>query len=179
MILHCPSDKLIKGTKYVFNALQILKESKLDFEFELIAGKSNKYVCCRLLEADILIDQPGFFFGRLAAEGLSAGCCVIGPNDSKWEGYSETPPGIHFDPDSQKLADSLKTLILDHKRRQKLMTESYEFWCDNFSEQAFVRYFEGILCGNVIKDAPLPNQKELLIKFAQTPLQKFVIKTFY
>lgn len=179
LIVHCPSHNVIKGTVYVQKAIELLKKEGIDFRFELIQGKPNSYVLSRLIEAAIVIDQPGVWLARLAEEGLSAGCVVVGGNNPLYMGRKQASPLVQFDPDFEKLSDVLRELILDKKKRQLIMNQSFEFWKKNYSSEAFEKYFRAILDDEAEKFNPIPNYKETLMRFAENPFQKFLIHCFY
>jgi hypothetical protein len=179
LIIHAPSDPSIKGTDYVINAIKQLKDKNVNFEFECIVNKSNDYVLSRLLEADIVIDQPGFWIARFACEGLATSCVVFGGNQSSFLGYPDDSPVIKFYPDSLDLAMKLEEIILNVELRQKLMIQSYQYWEKYYSYDAFNKYFLDILTGNVATFSAPDGYKNQLIKFSENFFQRIIIKFFY
>jgi glycosyltransferase involved in cell wall biosynthesis len=179
LIVHAPTERTVKGTKYVLAAVEMLSARKLPFRFELIEKQPNSSVLSRLLEADIVIDQPMFWMAKLAAEAMAAGCAVIGVNNPSYEGFDNDSPVIPFPLDSARLANVLEGLILDAETRQRVMTESYRYWEKYYSPQAFAAYFEDVLAGRAKCFHPLPNQKQLLVKHCNSWMQKFVISLLY
>jgi hypothetical protein len=178
-ILHCPSNNLIKGTKHVVEAVNLLKNEGLKFDFELIQGKTNEYVLERLIRADIVIDQPAMWVGKLAVEGLSAGCVVVGGNNQAYMKRIELLPVIQFEPDGRKLASILRILIKDKVMRQELMEKSYFAWEKYYSPQAFAIFFKAVLDGSALTFSPLENHKQILLDFAENRLQRLLIKLLY
>ncbi len=76
-IVHVPSARGIKGTKYIQAAIEQLKTDGLIFEFECISGVTNDVVIQKLMDADILIDEAFLYGpGTLSLEGVSCGCAV-------------------------------------------------------------------------------------------------------
>jgi len=70
LLLHCPSNRLIKGTDIVIEAIKLLKQEGFLFEFEIIENSSNSYALERLKEAEVLIDQLGIWVARLAVDAM-------------------------------------------------------------------------------------------------------------
>jgi glycosyltransferase involved in cell wall biosynthesis len=180
LIIHAPSDRILKGTEYVLAAIERLKNEGLKFEFELIENKEHAYVLSRLRQADIVVDEPGVWVGRLSVESLAAGCVVIGSNNPAYIGLAEADsPVIPFKPDAQQLAEILKELILNKPKRQELMNKSYDYWANHYSPAAFVAYFEDLLAGRAKKFSALPHHRDLLLRFALDSYQRLLIRLFY
>lgn len=176
LIVHAPTDRHVKGTRYVLAAIEQLKEKGLSFEFELIEKQDNVYVINRLIEADILVDQPGTWIGRLGAEALAASCIVVGGNAHQYEGFPEPSPVIGFKPDADELAHELEALLRDSARRATLMSESFSYWERNYSYESFIGYFDEVLAGTAPRIEPIPDIKKHLIRFADNAFQRFVIR---
>ena len=95
VVVHAPSHKGLKGTKYVECAIDELKEDGLAFEYRRIEGLDHQEAL-RIYreEADIIMDQ--FIiggFGTLAVEGMYFGkpvmCYLI--DEVKQEQYPDVP----------------------------------------------------------------------------------------
>lgn len=178
LILHCPSDPKIKGTDIVLQAIDSLKDKNIEFEFELVTNKKNDYVLQRVLNADIVIDQPGTWIARLAVEAMAAGCCVIGGNRADYQQWYDSPV-IQFEPDAKDLADRLQELILNLYKRENKMNECFQFWKDYYSYDAYTGYFISILEAIAPTYLPLHNHKAILLKGASSILEKMIVKLFY
>ncbi len=78
VIAHAPSNRAIKGTKYILDALNRLKKEGYDFRLVLLENQPNERVRKILSEADIVIDQL-FSVGpaNLALEAMASGCAVL------------------------------------------------------------------------------------------------------
>lgn len=179
LVVHAPSNRLVKGTSYVLEAMAMLKRESVEFEFELISDRPNAYVRQRLIDADIVVDQPGVWIGRLAAEGLSSGCVVVGGNQTHFGFSEDDSPVVQFDRDAGALATTLRTLITDHERRERLMRASFGYALRNFSYDAFVRYVDDVLEGRAATLHPLPGQRETVRLHARTPFQRMMIRLFW
>jgi glycosyltransferase involved in cell wall biosynthesis len=179
LILHAPSDPELKGTRYVLAAVERLQAEGYEITFECIQNKPNAYVRERLIDADIVIDQPGAWIGKFAAEALACGCVVFGGNCAKYAGFPDKSPVIQFSPDENLLYENLKRIITDKELRQKTMAASYAYWQENYSPESFRYYFRGLLDGTVPRIPPWPDQREMLLKYADSTFSRLIIKMFY
>jgi glycosyltransferase involved in cell wall biosynthesis len=124
LLVHAPSFASGKGTKYVLEVIERLKKDGLDFSFELIQNVPNHEIIYKCANADILIDQlltPGG--GKLMLEGLSVGtvvCSFMG-YDTYIQAIPKDCPVI--DVNTETLYEILKSLILDHKKRQEIASK--------------------------------------------------------
>lgn len=90
LVIHVPSSREKKSTKYILECIEKLKNEGIAFHFELIENASNQTVLNALAQCDILIDQIGIGKGGLLAlEAHGSGCCVLGLN-------SEDPQPIPY-----------------------------------------------------------------------------------
>jgi glycosyltransferase involved in cell wall biosynthesis len=180
LVVHAPTDPATKGTGYVTAAVERLRREGLAFEFELIRDRDHGYVIERLLQADIVIDQPATWLAKLAVEAMAAGCAVIGGNDPVYEGLDdERSPAVPFQRDAEALAASLRRLILDAVQRERLMADSYEYWERRYSPEAFADYFSRLLAGTAPTVDRPPGHRELLLRAAANRFQRAVIAAFY
>lgn len=180
LILHAPSARLLKGTRHVEEAVRRLREEGLRFRFELLDGAPNERVIELLREADIVIDQPGVWVGRFGAEALAASCVVVGGNQpNRWSAWPPDSPVVQFHPDPDRLAATLRELLSDRERRAELMRRGWEFWRDNYSYEAFQRFVAGAFNGGAPRIAPLPCQRELALRHAETPARRLALRLFW
>jgi glycosyltransferase involved in cell wall biosynthesis len=179
LIVHAPSSPLIKGTRYVEEAVALLRNEGLPFRFELLAGTPNDEVLRRLAEADVAIDQPGVWIARFAAEALAAGCVVVGGNQPDYGGEGAPSPVIQFSPDASALADTLRELIADEPKRAALMERSYSYWLENYSEERFGEHFENIIHGCAPALQPLPDQRRAALRHAERASQRAAIRMLW
>jgi glycosyltransferase involved in cell wall biosynthesis len=179
LIVHAPTDRSVKGTHYVIGAIEQLRRKGIEFDFELIEKQDNSYVLKRLIEADILIDQPGSWIGRLGAEALAASCIVVGGNLHRYEGFPEPSPVVQFRPDIDHLGETIEALLRDPERRARLMSESFAYWERNYSYESFIAYFDEILQGRALTLEPIPDLRRHLLNFADNAFQRTVIRLFF
>src|SRR5690606_11274603 len=78
LIVHAPSRREIKGTKYVLNAIEKLEKSGLKFDFRLVEGLSHEEALSIYKKATVIIDQMQIgSYGHLAMEAMAMGKPVI------------------------------------------------------------------------------------------------------
>lgn len=77
-VVHAPSHRGVKGTKYIIDAFERLKSEGVQFRYTLVEGISNNEARKIYETADILIDQLlAGYYGGLAAELMALGKPVI------------------------------------------------------------------------------------------------------
>lgn len=168
-ILHVPSDRVIKKTDIVLEAISLLKNYSHDFEFLLVENVPNDAVIRQLCTADILIDQQGTWAGRLAIEGCATRCAVIGGNNSNYIARYDSPI-IQFPSTAAELSKKILSLIQDPIFLSNKKEECYRFWENNYSPERFCVFFKNMLENKLqfSRDYfyPLANQREVLIDAA-------------
>lgn len=180
-IIHAPTSAITKRTDVVLKAMDIVeKECAGQYIFELIQNKPNEYVIETLKNVDIVIDQSSDWIGKLGAEALSAGCVVIGGNNSGYEtGAPSDSPVVSFIVDAQSLADRIIQLIYDKEYRQTLMNQSYDFWEKYYSFDSFNIWFTKIINGEIELVKFDKTYKSLLLSNAENKWQYNCIKYLY
>jgi hypothetical protein len=87
-IIHAPTHKKVKGSRFIFDAIERLKLENIDFTFTLVEGLSNAEARKLYSEADLLIDQLlAGWYGGLAVELMALGkpvICYIRDEDLKF-----------------------------------------------------------------------------------------------
>lgn len=178
LIIHAPSDPKIKGTEIVIEAINLLRQTNLDFDFELCYGLSNSEILSKLANCIILIDQPGAVPARLAVEGLASGCIVIGGNVHEISNL-ENCPIIQFKPSAQQLFKSIYELLNDKEKCIEISNLSFNFWQYNFSEKAFLEYFDNLLNSKFLKFSLNHNHVNLLKSESNKWFENLIIKLLY
>lgn len=119
LIVHAPSDKRIKGTEYVLQAIDKLKE-EYDFKFKLVRGLNHEEAKNIYEKADIIVDQLlGGSHGVFSIEAMALGkpvICYI--REDLKDKYPKDLPIISANPDT--IYNVLKVLIEDAKLRHEL-----------------------------------------------------------
>lgn len=78
-LVHAPTHRGVKGTRYVLEAVQRLQaQDRIDFEFLLVEGLSHAEARCVYQQADLLVDQLLVgWYGGLAVELMALGKPVV------------------------------------------------------------------------------------------------------
>ncbi|WP_270215032.1 glycosyltransferase family 1 protein [Clostridium butyricum] len=124
-IVHAPTSTNVKGTYYILEAIENLKE-KYDFEFILVQNMSHCEAVKTYQKADLIIDQILLgSYGVFAVESMAMGKPVIGwISDFMKEKYPKELPIISANPDNieQKIEyvinnrDMLKKIGIDGRK---------------------------------------------------------------
>lgn len=150
VIVHAPSHRKIKGTEFVLQAFERLKNEGIQFTPKLIENLPNREAIDLYTNADIVIDQLIITgTGKLASEALATGCVVMAHM-----GYDKYPqrnpsecPIIDVNPDT--IYDELKRIILDYPRRVRLANEARPFVLNHLDVRIFCQKILD-LCSNKI-----------------------------
>tara|TARA_B110000046_G_scaffold168490_1_gene186922 strand:+ start:4907 stop:6148 length:1242 start_codon:yes stop_codon:yes gene_type:complete len=120
-ILHAPSNRKAKGTEFVLDAFDKLKNEGLDFEVVLLENVPNEKAIEIYSDADVIIDQlifPGT--GKFSTEGLAAGKVVM--SHMAYDNYPQKNPKDCpiIDVNPSTIYHELKSIISDLPKRQQL-----------------------------------------------------------
>jgi len=123
-VLHAPTDRRIKGTPYVIQAVEQLKREGFNIDFRLVENMSHKEAMREYRESHIVIDQlrAGGGGGVLAVECLALGKIVVAP---RAEGFDPPDPRWPADPDT--LLDQLRRLLQQPERWPELAAQGRRF----------------------------------------------------
>lgn len=78
VIVHAPSHRGVKGTRFILEAVEILRGKGMDFEFVLVEGLPQQEARKHYERADLLVDQLlAGWYGGLAVELMALGKPVI------------------------------------------------------------------------------------------------------
>lgn len=124
-IVHAPSNRNLKGTDRILQALENCKSQGLQFDFRLIENQPNSIVRQELLEADMVIDQihihgPGMF----GLEAMASGCALATKYLKEYPAFQ--PPVLYIDHTSV-LEENIKELITNRELRKKLALAGRQF----------------------------------------------------
>ncbi|MBD0384176.1 glycosyltransferase [Paenibacillus sp. WST5] len=119
VVVHAPTSPEIKGTKYILQAVEQLKET-YDFEFMLIQNKSHEEARQLYQQADIVLDELLCgSYGILALESMAMGKPLITYiNEHVRETYPKELPIVSANPDTVK--EALIPLLKDWELREEL-----------------------------------------------------------
>jgi glycosyltransferase involved in cell wall biosynthesis len=127
LIIHSPSDPLVKGTKYVLEAVEQLHRRGLQFDFQTLTGVPRHEMLAVMGRCDIYLDQfVAGAYGMVAIEAMAMGkpvLCYIKP--SLVQQYPASLPIVNTTVDD--LATKLEEVIVDGELRHRLGRLGREF----------------------------------------------------
>ena len=110
LILHAPTNRSIKGTKYILGATERLRREGHRFRLLLCENMTNVKVREKLAESEIVVDQLlARGQGLFAVEAMASGNAVINHVTPGLYGFPPELPVITADPDT--VYDKLKMLL--------------------------------------------------------------------
>jgi glycosyltransferase involved in cell wall biosynthesis len=118
LIVHAPSNRNIKGTKYILRAIKNLK-NEYKFTFLLCEAIPNEELRANLAKSEIVIDQillPGY--GLFGIEAMATGNAVLGSAVPGYNGFPERLPIVTTTPDT--IYENLKNMLEDPELRRDL-----------------------------------------------------------
>lgn len=119
LVLHAPSVRDIKGTKFVLAAVERLRAEGIQFEFRLIERMANAELLGLLEQADIVIDQLySETVATLALESMAAGCAVLARYLPERLRIDTACPVVNTN--FETVTDRLREVIVDRNLRQRL-----------------------------------------------------------
>lgn len=123
-IMHAPSVKAIKGTKFVNEAIEKLRKSGMEFEYIEVFGVSHKEAMQMYSEADIIVDELLMgSYGALACEAMALGKPLVTYIlDELLETYAEGFPIVNANPDT--IFNVLEELISSPDQRHEIGKKS-------------------------------------------------------
>lgn len=177
-IIHAPSNRIVKNTPKVLAAVEILKSRDIKFSFELIENMKNDEVLQKILEADIIVDQPSTWPGRLGIEGAAASCAVISGSFSEFSSYPHSP-FLQFPATAEELANLIISLDADRQKLNRIMAESWQYWLENYSEDVFWEKFLQLWHNTYTQFSPLPHQRKIFLGAATSWFERLFIFLCY
>jgi glycosyltransferase involved in cell wall biosynthesis len=136
LVMHAPSNDLIKGTKYVLEAAERLRREGYRFRLELCQNIENIEVRKKLTHSQIVIDQlifPGY--GIFAIEAMASGNAVIGSAVPGYNGFADDMPVLTTTPDT--IYQNLKSLLENRSLRTDLAVRGRK-WVEKYHDHRVV-----------------------------------------
>ena len=122
-LVHAPSNRGMKGTQYILDAVEKLQQEGVKFTFELVENIPNSQARLIYEKADLLVDQLLVgWYGGLALEFMALGkpvICYMREDDQKFitKDMRENLPIIKADPDT--IFDVLKVWLTNSDAARK------------------------------------------------------------
>lgn len=122
-VVHGTGHRYFKGTRFLLDAVSLLREEGLEIELDLVEGVSNVEAKHRWEAADIVFCHCiGGCLGYTELEAMAAGKPVLGNiRNTAYLRSAPACPVVHTTP--QTLVDELRTLVLDPELRGRLGRE--------------------------------------------------------
>ncbi|NKQ38610.1 MAG: glycosyltransferase family 4 protein [Methanosarcinales archaeon] len=122
LIIHSPSNREIKGTKYVIEAIELLINEGFEIEFKLLENLSNSEIREWINVSDIVLDQFMLgWHGAFAIESMALMKPTLCYINEEWKNcveYAKNIPLVNTSHD--KIYDNLKLLIENPNLRKEL-----------------------------------------------------------
>jgi glycosyltransferase involved in cell wall biosynthesis len=122
VVVHAPTDRVIKGTQHVIDAVEALRREGVQVRLDLVEGVDRAAALERLARADLLVDQLMLgWYGTVAVEAMALGRPVLSyiredePEDNP---FGAELPIVRTTPAT--LVDDLRALAADRDRRREL-----------------------------------------------------------
>lgn len=147
-IVHAPSENIIKGSKYVEEAINSLK-SRYDIEYVLVQNKPQNEALEIFATADIIVDQLFIgSYGVFAIESMAMGkpvVCYLA--DDMVSQFPKELPIVNAT--INDLAEKLESLIIDAEKRYSLGVQGRNY-AENYHDYKYVaKELEEIYVGNI------------------------------
>lgn len=116
VVLHAPTHRGVKGTRFILDAVDTLQREGLDFEFILVEGLTHAEAKALYARADVLVDQLLLgWYGALAVELMALAkpvICYLRDGDLRFlsDGMRADLPIVTADPAS--IATTLRRVLL-------------------------------------------------------------------
>ncbi len=122
VVVHAPTDRDVKGTRHVIEAVGALRNEGVPLRLDLVEGVTRKATLERIARADLLVDQLLLgWYGSVAVEAMALGRPVMAyireeePADNP---FGSRLPVARTTPAT--LAGDLRALAADRERRLEL-----------------------------------------------------------
>jgi len=130
VIVHAPTNRIIKGTSYIIDAVKKLKREGFDIELDLVEGLSKEEAKNRYERADVAVDQILIgWYGLFAVEVMSLGKPVVCYIRKDLEKVAPDLPIVNSN--INFLVEDIEKIIKDESLRKKLGDEGKTFVSEN------------------------------------------------
>jgi glycosyltransferase involved in cell wall biosynthesis len=141
VVVHAPTDRVVKGTGHVLAAIQQLRDEGLAVRLDLIEGVRRTEVLRRLRDADIVVDQLMLgWYGGFAVEAMALAkpvVCHIHEETRADNPFGSELPIVRATPET--LVERLRELVGDRAARLRIGAESRAFMERRHDPRAIAR----------------------------------------
>jgi glycosyltransferase involved in cell wall biosynthesis len=136
-IVHAPTSMAIKGTPFVREAINRLRQERSDFVYLELQNTSHHEVIEKLHSAHICLNQFfSFGTGVLGVEAMASRCATLMSADPNIEPSIPLPDSgatPWMITQSQDIYDNVKLLLNDRLKLKKIADEGFEYALENYS----------------------------------------------
>jgi acetyl esterase/lipase len=129
VVAHAPTDRDVKGTGHVIEAVEQLRAEGVPATLDLIEGVTHPEVLARLRRADVVVDQLLIgWYGAFAVEAMALGrpaLCYLREDEPADNPFGDRLPIVRTSPKS--LAADLRAVLADRDLRVGLAVEGRRF----------------------------------------------------
>jgi glycosyltransferase involved in cell wall biosynthesis len=128
LVLHAPTDRRIKGTRFVEAAFAALRPRFPEVRFEIVEKLPWRTLRDRMADCDVFVDQTNMgWYGMVSVEAMALGRPALAWIRDDFEPLAEGCPVVRITADT--LADELAALLSDAPRRRRL-AEAGRAWVE-------------------------------------------------
>lgn len=126
IIVHAPSSRGIKGTEFILDAINKLRDEGINFEFKLIENLPNHKLIELLQDVDIVVDELNSdTIGVLSTEGMATGNVVL---TSYLADFVKVPlPCPILNTTRNSIYENLKRAIIDIEFRKRTSEQNRKY----------------------------------------------------
>ncbi|WP_147435673.1 glycosyltransferase [Halobellus sp. Atlit-38R] len=137
-VVHAPTDRENKGTKYLIESVENLRENGFNIELQIVENVSHNEVLERFAEADVVADQfLRGWHGMISLEAMALGKPVIVYINEEYDQYATNMPVLNTS--VKTIEHSLKKLIRDEGLRQQLSRDGRKYVEEHRDTEAAAR----------------------------------------
>lgn len=146
-IVHAPSNRKIKGTDFVRDAIMRLRSDGYQFSYLELENASNEEVLAALSKSHIALNQfLGFLPGVFGIEAMARGCVMLCSADRSLEpGLAEGANKAWVVTRTGELYENLKKLLDNPHGLEEQARRGFEWSLRNESRSSAQRYLEAAL----------------------------------
>jgi hypothetical protein len=117
VVVHAPTDRAVKGTRHVVEAVAALQAEDVPVRLVLLEGMTREQVVGAMADADVVVDQLLLgWYGGIAVEAMALAKPVVCAIDDAANPFGSDLPIVRANPGT--LADVLRRLAADPARRR-------------------------------------------------------------
>lgn len=126
IIVHAPSSRSVKGTEFVIECINKIKQEGIEVDFRLVEDISNECLLDLLYESDIVIDELNSdSIGVLSTEAMATGNAVLTSYLPEYFDFKNNCPVLNSN--KETLLANLRNVIVNREYRMELAREGRKY----------------------------------------------------